>query len=111
MSPRKAEKIVGLRHKRQTSWGISKRLRVPWSTVSAVLKREGLGRLKLLEPKQPPRRYERTVDGELVHLDVKPLGRWRKGPDNRATGNPARRGRGGGWEYAHVAMNDASRLA
>lgn len=108
---RRVEKILALRRRRQTSWEIAQRVGMPWSTVSAVLKREGLGKLKLLEPSKPPRRYERETAGELVHFDVKPLGRWRKGPGHRATGNRATRDRGAGWEFAHVAIDDASRLA
>jgi len=108
---RRIERILVLRHRRQTAWEIARRLRMPWSTVSGILRREGVGKLKLLEPKEPPRRYEREIAGELVHFDVKPLGRWRKGPGHRATGDRTRRDRGAGWEYAHVAIDDASRLA
>lgn len=108
---RKVEKILILRRKRQTSWEIAERLGMPWSTVSGILRREGLGKLKLLEPKPAPRRYEREVAGELVHFDVKPLGRWRRGPGHRATQDRSKRDRGAGWEYAHVAVDDASRLA
>lgn len=108
---RRVERILVLRRKRQTSWEIAQRLGMPWSTVAAILKREGLGRLSLLEPKEPARRYERQVSGELVHFDVKPLGRWRTGPGHRATRDRSRRDRGAGWEYAHVAVDDASRLA
>jgi transposase InsO family protein len=108
---RKVERILSLRRRRQTSWEIAQRLGMPWSTVSAILKREGLGKLSLLEPKPSPRRYQREVDGELVHFDVKPLGRWRKSPGHRATQDRTKRDRGAGWEYAHVAVDDASRLA
>lgn len=108
---RRVNRIVALRRQRQTSWEIAQRLGMPWSTVAAILKREGLGRLSLLEPKEPPRRYERRISGELLHFDVKPLGRWRKGPGHRATGDRSTRDRGAGWEYAHVAVDDASRLA
>ena len=108
---RRIERILALRRKRQTAWEIAQRLAMPWSTVAAILKREGLGKLSLLEPKEPPRRYERQVAGELVHLDVKPLGRWRKGPGHRMTKDRRSRDRGAGWEYAHVAVDDASRLA
>jgi transposase InsO family protein len=107
----KVEKILRLRRQKRTAWEIAQRLRMPWSTVSGILQRQGLGKLKLLEPKDPPRRYERAVDGELVHFDVKTLGRWRNGPGHRATGNRSNRDRGAGWEYAHVAIDDASRLA
>jgi hypothetical protein len=108
---RRVQKILVLRRRRQTSWEIAQRVGLPWSTVAAILKREGLGRLSLLEPKEAPRRYERQVAGELVHLDVKPLGRWRKRPGHRVTKDRATRDRGAGWEYAHVAVDDASRLA
>lgn len=108
---RKVEKVLRLRRQKRTAWEIAQRLRMPWSTVSGILRREGLGKLKLLEPKQPVRRYERSINGELVHFDVKTLGRWRHGPGHRATGNRSNRDRGAGWEYAHVAIDDASRLA
>ena len=107
----RVERILALRHLRQTSWEIAQRTGVPWSTVSAVLRREGLGRLALLEPKETPRRYERERNGELVHFDVKPLGRFRKGPGHRATNDRSVRDRGAGWEFVHVAVDDASRLA
>jgi transposase InsO family protein len=107
----RVEKILILRRKRQTAWEIAERLGMPWSTVSGILRREGLGKLKLLEPQPAPRRYEREVAGELVHFDVKPLGRFRKGPGHRATQDRSQRDRGAGWEYAHVAVDDASRLA
>ena len=107
----RVERILGLRRERRTAWEIAQELGMAWSTVSGILKREGLGRLEFLEPQVPPRRYERSVPGELVHFDVKPLGRWRDGPGHRVTGDRSRRDRGAGWEYAHVALDDASRLA
>ena len=111
-TPRKrVDRIVALRRKRLTAWEIAQRTGMPWSTVSGILKRERLGKLKLLEPREPARRYERQVDGELVHFDVKPLARWRKQPGHRVTGNRAGQDRGAGKEFAHVAVDDASRLA
>lgn len=107
----RVRKLLALRQKRLTSWEISRRLGMPWSTVSAILKREGVGRLKLLEPKEAPQRYERETAGELIHFDVKILGCFRKGPGHRVTGDRSNRDRGAGWEYAHVAIDDASRLA
>ena len=91
------EKVLRLRRQKRTAWEIAQRLRMPWSTVSGVLQREGLGKLKLLEPKEPVRRYERAVAGELVHFDVKTLGRWRHGPGHRVTGSQSNRDRGAGW--------------
>lgn len=107
----RVERILKLRQGRRTSWEISQRTGIPWSTVASILKREGVGKLELLEPKEPARRYERRRPGELVHFDVKTLARWRKRPGHRMTGNRAGQDRGAGWEYAHVAIDDASRLA
>jgi hypothetical protein len=59
-----------------------------------IIPREGIGKLSMLEPKPSQRRYEREVNGGIVHFDVKALGRWRKGPDHRVTGNRAQRDRG-----------------
>jgi transposase InsO family protein len=89
---------------------IAKRLDMARSTVASVLKRLGLNRLKLLEPKEVIRRYEKKRPGELIHLDIKKLGRIR-GIGHRITGNRLKRARGVGWEYAHVCIDDHSRLA
>ena len=110
-SPKRIQRIVALRRKRMTSWEIAQRMSMPWSTISGILRREGLGRLKLLEPQQAPRRFERTRAGELVHFDVKPLARWRRRPGHRVTGDRSGQDRGAGKEFAHVAVDDASRLA
>jgi transposase InsO family protein len=101
--------IVAARHERRTAWAIATRLQVPRSTVAAVLVRVGLNRLARLEPAPPIQRYERTRPGELVHLDVKPLGRilrvgHRIHPHQRSSV-------GAGWEYVHVAVDDYSRAA
>ena len=103
--------IVELRRKRLTGWQIAQRLRMPRSTVAAVLSRVGLSRLRLLQaPKPPALRYERDHAGELVHLDVKPLGRIGL-VGHRIHGDRRHRARGIGWEFVHVAIDDASRLA
>jgi len=83
------------------------------STVSAVLLRIGLGKLSRLEPPEPPNRYERRHPGELIHIDVKKLGRIRGGAGHRMLGRgPGRHGgKGAGWEYVHVCVDDATRLA
>jgi hypothetical protein len=83
---------------------------MPRSTVSAVLKRYRVGRLRDLQPPEPALRYEHSAAGELLHLDVKKLGRIR-GIGHRITGDPRSRARGGGWECVHVAIDDYSRLA
>jgi transposase InsO family protein len=92
------------------------------STVSAVLGRIGLGRLSRLEPEEPIRRYERSRSGELIHIDVKKLGRiGPNGPSHRVTGRrkgnraladaAGRVRRQVGWERVHVCVDDATRLA
>ena len=90
------------------------------STVSAVLTRIGLGKLSRLEPPEPPNRYERRPAGELMHVDVKKLGRDQRGAGHRVTGTPRsqnanRRGAPArapkGWEFVHVCVDDATRLA
>jgi transposase InsO family protein len=89
------------------------------STVSAVLLRVGLGKLSRLEPPEPPNRYERRRPGELIHIDVKKLGRIR-GAGHRVTGHRASQRRTrvngrltgvAGWEFVHVCVDDATRLA
>jgi transposase InsO family protein len=78
--------------------------------VARVLQRAGLSRLKSLEPCEPVRRYERARPGELLHLDVKKLGRITGFFGHRITGDRRRRRRGAGWEYVHVVIDDHSRL-
>ena len=83
---------------------------MPRSTVAAVLRRAGLARLADLVPPEPDRRYEHERPGDLIHLDIKELGRIER-PGHRVTGDRSKRCRGAGWEYVHVAIDDASRLA
>ena len=112
--------IVALRQLRMTAAEIAETLSMPLSTVSAVLNRQGIGRLGRLGL-EPPVRYERSRPGELVHIDVKKLGRFkarrqtRRLPHNGAgrpgSGRPRPRPRLTGWDYVHVAVDDYSRLA
>jgi transposase InsO family protein len=114
--------ILGLRRLRFTAAEIAETLRMPLSTVSGILTRLGMGRLGRLGLEQA-RRYERSRPGELVHIDVKKLGRIEGGAGKRVgartTGSsrPRRRDSTGsrrgtiGWEYVHVAVDDYSRLA
>jgi transposase InsO family protein len=84
------------------------------STVQGILTRSGLGKLSRLEPPEPPNRYERDRPGELIHIDVKKLGRiGHRGAGHRATGNRGKgqRSRGAGWEFVHICIDDATRLA
>jgi hypothetical protein len=92
---------------------IARRLGLPLSTVGGVLRRLGLGRLKRLDPPAPVVRYQRERPGELVHIDTKKLGKI-AGIGHRITGRRSgmvNRYHGIGWEYLHVAVDDASRLA
>lgn len=111
-----AIRIVALRRQRWTGKHIARQLGVSPATVSRVLKRAGLSRLKDLEPAEPVRRYERALPGELIHLDIKKLGRFER-VGHRITGdrtgqsNPRGRRQGYGWEYVHVCIDDNSRLS
>lgn len=103
--------IEQLRRLRMTGPQIAEKLSMPLSTVTAVLKRIGLNRLSKLEPPEPPNRYCRRHPGELVHIDVKKLGRFDK-PGHRVTGRgPGRHNRGAGWDAVHVCVDDTSRVA
>jgi len=115
----RVEAIATLRRVRMTGAEIAECLRMPLSTVSAVLARIGLGKLSRLEPSEPPNRYERRRPGELIHIDVKKLGRIR-GAGHRMTGSRASQKRTrvngklsgvAGWEFVHVCVDDATRLA
>jgi transposase InsO family protein len=114
----RVEVIELLRRLRMTSAEIAECLGMALSTVSAVLKRIGLGKLSRLEPFEPANRYERRAAGELLHIDVKKLGRIVEGAGHRIHGRRAlqrRRVRDGkrttGWEFVHVCVDDATRLA
>lgn len=105
------EVVVRLRRLRWTSTRIAATLHMPVSTVGAVLRRHGLHRLSCLEPVEPPNRYCRRHPGELVHIDVKKLGRFTK-PGHRVTGTrTGNRSRGAGWDAVHVCVDDTSRIA
>lgn len=112
----RVQAIAALRRLRLTGAEIAQLLQMPFSTVSAILTRIGLGRLSRLEPPEPANRYEKHHAGELVHIDVKKLGRI-NGAGHRVTGNRRRQGssnhaaRSTGWEYVHVAVDDATRLS
>lgn len=103
--------ILLLRGSRMTAAAIATCLEIPRSTVARTLKRHGLHRLKALDDQTPPQRYSRRHPGELLHLDVKKLGRITGFYGHRITGNRSRRRRGAGWDFVHVAIDDASRLA
>jgi transposase InsO family protein len=118
--PARVAEIVRLRRLRMTAAGIAVALGMALSTVSAVLRRVGLGKRSRLEPPEPANRYERRRPGELIHIDVKKLGRILK-PGHRVTGKrinarntytpDGRRIGDAGWESVHVCVDDHSRLA
>src|SRR3954471_12016402 len=112
------EAIVLLRRLRMTGAEIAFCLGVALSTVSAVLLRVGLGKLSRLEPPEPSNRYERQHPGELIHVDVKKLGRIHGGAGHRMVGHrrsqtkltrDGRRTGAAGWEVVHVCVDDATR--
>jgi transposase InsO family protein len=108
----RVEVVALLRRLRMTAAEIAFCLDMALSTVSAVLQRIGLGKLSWLEPPEPPNRYERRHPGELLHIDVKTLGRFTR-PGHRVTGRRSDRRDAGkkGWESVHVCVDDATRLA
>lgn len=112
LPPTTTAQIETLRRQRRSGPTIARQLGLPVSTVGLQLRRLGLGRLRALDPKPEIIRYEREHPGELIHIDIKKLGRI-DGIGHRITAD--RRGqsskRGTGWEYLHVAIDDASRLA
>jgi transposase InsO family protein len=119
LSPERVRVIEALRRLRMTAAEIAEILRLPLSTVSLWLKRIGLGKRSRLEPPEPPNRYERRHPGELVHVDIKKLGRIR-GAGHRMTGSRASQAKTrreshlrdvSGWEFVHIMVDDHSRLA
>lgn len=103
-------RIERLRRRRLTAWEIAERVKVPPSTVSRILKQMGLGRMwKVQEQAAPPRRYEHSEPGGMLHIDAKKLGKIR-GVGHRIHGNRRRRSRGVGWEVVFVAVDDMTRL-
>jgi transposase InsO family protein len=109
-SPRKLDaateaRIIAVRKEtRRGPWAIGQRLKLPASTVYKVLKRAGIARLTMLDPKTPPQRYEWSAPGELVHVDIKHLGlHGIAGPRRRFTRAEAR-------QYLHVMLDDHSRV-
>jgi transposase InsO family protein len=120
----RVEAIAALRRLRLTGPEIAETLEMATSTVSAVLKRIGLGKLSRLAPPEPVRRYERSRPGELIHIDVKKLGRigpsgaghrmlgrsWAKKAGTRTDAAGVRRLQTG-WDRVHVCVDDATRLA
>ena len=104
--------VERLRRQRFTGKQIAAELGISPATVSRILRRLGLNRISALEPAEPVRRYERQHPGELIHIDIKKLGRFDR-VGHRITGDRTGQSnsRGVGWEFVHVAIDDASRIA
>ena len=111
LDPQHLQRAVALRHERCTLRRIARLLALPLSTVGRTLKAMGLGRLKQLQPPVPVRRYQWARPGDMIHVDIKQLARFDR-VGHRITGD-RRLGRsaGAGYEKAHVAIDDATRLA
>lgn len=106
-----AERIISLRRQRLTGAHIAAKTGVSPATVSGVLCRAGLSRLRDLEPAEPVRRYERGAPGDLIHLDIKKPGKFET-TGHRITGDPRQgKSRGAGREFVHVCIDDHSRLS
>jgi transposase InsO family protein len=104
--------IEALRRQRHTGKQIAVETGVSPATVSRILRRMRLNRIRDLEPAEPERRYERDKPGEILHLDIKKLGRF-DAIGHRITGDRTGQsnGRGVGWEFVHVCIDDHSRIA
>ena len=104
--------VEALRRQRRTQHHIAAQLNLSAATVSRILRRRGLSLLSSLEPQQPRPRYERETPGEIVHIDIKKLGRFSR-TGHRITGDRTGQAntRGVGWEFVHVAIDDHSRVA
>src|SRR3954468_7117738 len=104
--------VEALRRQRYTGKQIAAEAGVSAATVSRILRRLGLNRIRDLEPAEPVRRYERATPGEIIHIDIKKLGRFDK-IGHRITGDRTGQSnsRGVGWEFVHVCIDDHSRIA
>jgi transposase InsO family protein len=104
------ERIIERRRGRHTYHQIAQELGISESTVARIVERAGLNRLAALSPARPDNRYEHEAPGDLLHLDIKKLGRFKR-PGHRVTGDRRQVSRGAGWEYVHVAIDDHSRVS
>ncbi len=104
------EKVLALRRLRYNGWRIARELGLSRATVSRVLCRAGLNRLRSLDPPPPVVRYEHQRPGDLIHFDIKRLARIVK-PGHRVHGDRTRKTRGAGYEYLHIAIDDHSRIS
>jgi transposase InsO family protein len=115
-----AEQVITLRRQRLTGKQIARDLALSSATVSRILRKARLSRIRDLDPPEPVRRYERAHPGELIHIDIKKLGRFDR-VGHRITGDRTKQSNargwrdgktwGAGWEFVHVCIDDASRIA
>ena len=112
--------VEALRRQRHTGKQIAAEVGASPATVSRILRRLGLNRIRDLEPAEPVRRYERERPGELIHIDIKKLGKFNRvghritnDRTRQSSGRGVRGGKswGAGWEFVHVCIDDASRIA
>ena len=104
------ERVLLLRRLRRSGWSIARELSLSRATVSRILRRAGLSRLRALDPPLPVIRYEHAHPGDMIHFDIKRLARIVQ-PGHRIHGDCSRRSRGAGWEYLHIAIDDHSRVS
>lgn len=104
------EKVLSLRRLRWNGWRIAREIKLSRATVSRILRRAGMNRLRSLDPPPPVVRYEHKRPGDLIHFDIKRLARIVK-PGHRIHGDRTRETRGAGYEYLHIAIDDHSRIA
>src|SRR5947199_617904 len=111
-APATCAAVEVLRRQRHTGKQIAAEVGVSAATVSRILRRLGLNRMRDLEPAEPVRRYEREHPGELIHIDIKKLGKFNR-VGHRITNDRSgpNKSRGAGWEFVHVCIDDASRIA
>jgi len=104
------ERVLALRRLRWNGWRIAHELGLSRATVSRILRRAGMNRLRSLDPPPPVVRYEHKHPGDLIHFDIKRLAHIRK-PGHGITGNPRDHVRGAGYQYLHIAIDDHSRIS
>jgi transposase InsO family protein len=104
-------RVLELRQQRLVGREISETIGLPRATVSRILRKAGSGRLRSLQPPEPPNRYELPNPGDLLHIDIKKLARIVGGPGHRIHGDRTRKKRGVGYEHIYVCIDDHSRLS
>jgi transposase InsO family protein len=104
------ERVLALRRMRWNGWRIAREVGLSRATVSRILRKNGMNRLRSLDPPLPVVRYEHAHPGDRIHFDIKRLARFDQ-PGHRVTGVLGKESRGAGYEYLHVAIDDHSRIS